>query len=84
MVEGLADQITQNIEAPTIGIGASLACDGQILVLEDMLGMNTWTPKFVKTHAQLGPIFEAAVAENAEEVKIWKFPSAQHVYGKGW
>ena len=41
MVEGLADQITQNIEAPTIGIGASLACNGQILVLEDMLGMNT-------------------------------------------
>jgi 3-methyl-2-oxobutanoate hydroxymethyltransferase len=41
MVEGLAGQITQNIEAPTIGIGASLACDGQILVLEDMLGMNT-------------------------------------------
>ena len=41
MVEGLARQITQNIEAPTIGIGASLACDGQILVLEDMLGMNT-------------------------------------------
>ena len=41
MVEGLADQITQNIEAPTIGSGASLACDGQILVLEDMIGMNT-------------------------------------------
>ena len=40
MVEGLAGQITQNIEAPTIGIGASLACNGQILVLEDMLGMN--------------------------------------------
>ena len=41
MVEGLADQITQDIEAPTIEIGASLACDGQILVLEDMIGMNT-------------------------------------------
>ena len=41
MIEGLADQITQNIEAPTIGIGASLACCGQILVLEDMLGRNT-------------------------------------------
>jgi 3-methyl-2-oxobutanoate hydroxymethyltransferase len=41
MVEGLADQITQNIEAPTIGIGASLVCDGQILVLEDIIGMNT-------------------------------------------
>ena len=40
MVEGLADQITQNIEAPTIGIGASLACNGEILVLEDMLGMS--------------------------------------------
>ena len=83
MVEGLARQITQNIEAPTIGIGASLACDGQILVLEDMLGMNAWTPKFVKTHAQLGPIIEAAVAEYAEEVKTRKFPSAEHVYGKG-
>ena len=40
-------------------------------------------PKFVKTHAQLGPKFEAEVPENAEEVKIWKFPPAQHVYGKG-
>jgi len=80
MVEPLAAKITKQIAIPTIGIGASAECDGQILVLEDMLGLNEWTPKFVKVYGDLGPQIEASVKAYAEEVKDRSFPSEDEVY----
>ncbi|WP_208349718.1 3-methyl-2-oxobutanoate hydroxymethyltransferase [Pseudaestuariivita rosea] len=80
MVEPLAAKITKQIDIPTIGIGASADCDGQILVLEDMLGMNPWTPKFVKVYGTLGPMIEKAVSDYADEVKSRSFPGEDQVY----
>jgi len=80
MVEPLAARITKLIDIPTIGIGASVECDGQILVLEDMLGLNPWTPKFVKVYGQLGPMIEDSVKRYAEDVKSRAFPTEDQVY----
>ena len=80
MVEELAALITKDIAIPTIGIGASVECDGQILVLEDMLGMNAWTPKFVRVYAELGPIIEDAVSRYADDVRNRSFPAEAEVY----
>ena len=80
MVEPLAAKITKQIDIPTIGIGASAECDGQILVLEDMLGLNEWTPKFVKVYGELGPAIDRAVKQYAEEVKDRSFPTEDEVY----
>jgi len=80
MVEPLASKITKQIDIPTIGIGASVDCDGQILVLEDMLGLNAWTPKFVKVYGDLGPQIEASVKAYAEEVKTRAFPTDAQTY----
>jgi 3-methyl-2-oxobutanoate hydroxymethyltransferase len=80
IAEPLAAQITREIAIPTIGIGASPACDGQVLVLEDMLGLSAWTPKFVKRYTSLGPSIETAVASYAAEVKTRRFPGPEHVY----
>jgi len=60
LAEPLARKITETIAIPTIGIGASAACDGQVLVLEDMLGLSR-TPKFVRRYGDLGPMIEAAI-----------------------
>ena len=65
---------------PTIGIGASAACDGQILVLEDMLGLSPRVPKFVKRYSDLGPAIDRAVAAYAAEVRSRRFPAADNVY----
>ena len=86
LAEPLAAQITREVAIPTIGIGASPACDGQVLVLEDMLGLSPWVPKFVKRYTSLGPAIEAAVAAYASEVRSRKFPGPDNVYsvkGKG-
>lgn len=80
MVEPLAATITENITIPTIGIGASAKCDGQILVLEDMLGLSPWTPKFVKVYGQLGPMIREAVESYAKDVKNRQFPEEDNVY----
>lgn len=80
MVEPLAARITKQIDIPTIGIGASADCDGQILVLEDMLGLNEWTPKFVKVYGNLGPAIEEAVSSYADEVKSRAFPGPDQTY----
>jgi 3-methyl-2-oxobutanoate hydroxymethyltransferase len=80
MAEPLAAQVTREIAIPTIGIGASPACDGQILVLEDMLGLSPRVPKFVKRYTDLGPSIDAAVAGYAAEVRARAFPTAAHVY----
>jgi 3-methyl-2-oxobutanoate hydroxymethyltransferase len=80
VAEPLARRITQSVPIPTIGIGASPACDGQVLVLEDMLGLSPRVPKFVKRYADLGPSIEAAVASYAQEVRSRAFPAAPHTY----
>ena len=80
VVEPLARTITEAISVPTIGIGASSACDGQILVLEDMLGLSEWTPKFVKRFGSLADHIEASVRDYADAVRDRSFPAADHVY----
>ncbi|WP_417525103.1 3-methyl-2-oxobutanoate hydroxymethyltransferase [Marinovum sp.] len=81
VTETLADRITREIPIPTIGIGASAGCDGQILVVDDMLGLFTaFKPKFVKRYAQLGSDGEAAIAAYAAEVRAREFPAAEHVF----
>lgn len=81
IAEPLAAKITKDVAIPTIGIGASATCDGQILVLEDMLGLSPRVPKFVKRFATLGPSIEAAVEAYATEVKQRTFPAPEHTYG---
>jgi 3-methyl-2-oxobutanoate hydroxymethyltransferase len=80
IAEPLAAKITRDIPIPTIGIGASAACDGQVLVLEDMLGLSPRVPKFVKRYSDLGPAIDRAVAAYAAEVRSRSFPAADNVY----
>lgn len=80
MVEPLAVKITNQVDIPTIGIGASKECDGQILVLEDMLGLNPRVPKFVKVYGQLGEEIESSVKAYSQEVKARVFPSEDNTY----
>jgi len=78
---GLADRITADIAIPTIGIGASAGCDGQVLVVDDMLGLFTaFKPKFVRRYASLGEDGEAAIAAYAADVRARKFPAAEHLF----
>jgi 3-methyl-2-oxobutanoate hydroxymethyltransferase len=81
VAEPLAARISAKLPIPTIGIGASPACDGQILVLEDMLGLSPRVPKFVRRYGQLGPSIEAAVAAYAADVRARAFPGPDNVYG---
>jgi 3-methyl-2-oxobutanoate hydroxymethyltransferase len=80
VAEPLARRITGQVAVPTIGIGASVACDGQVLVLEDMLGLSPRVPKFVKRYGDIGPGIEAAVAGYAKEVRSRAFPGPDNVY----
>ncbi len=80
MAEPLARQLTKAVPIPTIGIGASVACDGQILVMEDMLGLSPRVPKFVKRYGDLGPGIDRAIADYAAEVRARAFPGPDHVY----
>jgi 3-methyl-2-oxobutanoate hydroxymethyltransferase len=80
LAELLAARITKQISIPTIGIGASAECDGQILVLEDMLGLSPRVPKFVKEYAQIGEAIETAVKAYANEVRGRVFPSDAYTY----
>ena len=80
VAEPLARRITADITIPTVGIGGSVACDGQILVLEDMLGLSPRVPKFVRRYGDLGPAIESAVAAYAADVRSRAFPSPEHVY----
>jgi 3-methyl-2-oxobutanoate hydroxymethyltransferase len=80
MAEELARKITGLISIPTIGIGASAACDGQILVMEDMLGLSPRVPKFVKQFGQVGEAIRSAIAAYAEEVRSRTFPAKEHTY----
>lgn len=78
--EPLAAEITCLVSVPTIGIGASVTCDGQILVLDDMLGLTGRVPKFVKKYGDLAAQVRQAVTLYAEEVRARQFPGAGHVY----
>ena len=80
MAEPLAARITRQVAIPTIGIGASPDCDGQVLVMEDMLGLNPNPPKFVREYAQLGAAIEAAVKAYASDVRERRFPGSENVY----
>jgi len=83
-VEPLARAITKSVPVPTIGIGASPACDGQILVTEDVLGLfGGFTPKFVKRYAELGEAAAEAVQRYAEDVRERRFPGPEHCFGAG-
>lgn len=78
---GLAARITQSLEIPTIGIGAGVQCDGQVLVVDDMLGMFTdFRPKFVKRYAELGKLADEAIASYAAEVRNRSFPAEEHSF----
>ena len=81
-MESLARQITEDVTVPTIGIGASPACDGQVLVSDDMFGLfGEFQPKFVKRYAQLGAAIGEAAATYAAEVKARSFPGPEHCFG---
>jgi len=80
VAEGLAREITEAISAPTIGIGASAGCDGQILVTDDMLGLFDWTPKFVRRYADLRGEIGRAAAAYAEDVRARRFPGPAEIY----
>jgi 3-methyl-2-oxobutanoate hydroxymethyltransferase len=81
--QALADRVTAELPIPTIGIGASAGCDGQILVVDDMLGLFTaFKPKFVKRYASLGEQAEAAIAAYAADVRARTFPADEHVFAE--
>jgi 3-methyl-2-oxobutanoate hydroxymethyltransferase len=80
VAEGLAREITEAVAVPTIGIGASAGCDGQILVTDDMLGLFDWTPKFVRRYADLRGEISKAVAGYAEDVRARRFPGPAEIY----
>jgi 3-methyl-2-oxobutanoate hydroxymethyltransferase len=81
IAEPLAAKITKAVPIPTIGIGASAACDGQILVMEDMLGLSPRVPKFVREFGEVGKAIERAIKSYAEEVRARNFPTVENTYG---
>jgi len=85
VIEGTAEPVAAHISdalsIPTIGIGASGACDGQVLVTDDLVGMfGDFTPKFVKRYADLGSQIGEAARQYAEEVRSGAFPAAEHTF----
>jgi 3-methyl-2-oxobutanoate hydroxymethyltransferase len=82
--EAVAARLTNEIPVPTIGIGASVHCDGQVLVTEDVLGLFTdFTPKFVKRYTDMAGVVDKAVASYAADVRARAFPAPEHCYGFG-
>ena len=80
VAEGLAREITEAVDVPTVGIGASAGCDGQILVTDDMLGLFDWTPKFVRRYADLRGVISSAVGRYADDVRARQFPGPAEIY----
>ena len=76
----LAADITRRLAIPTIGIGAGAGCDGQVLVMHDLLGLSDWTPSFAKQYADLGALAARAARAYAEDVAGGKFPGDEHSY----
>jgi 3-methyl-2-oxobutanoate hydroxymethyltransferase len=82
VAESLARELTETVAIPTIGIGGSPACDGQILVTDDLLGLfGGFTPRFVKRYADLGEAVSQAAAAYAVDVRSRQFPGPEHVFG---
>jgi 3-methyl-2-oxobutanoate hydroxymethyltransferase len=81
--ETLAPEITAAVKAPTVGIGASAKCDGQILVTDDLLGLFDWTPKFVRRYADVKGVIDKAAASYAADVRARRFPAAAETYALG-
>ncbi|GAA0216834.1 3-methyl-2-oxobutanoate hydroxymethyltransferase [Brevundimonas nasdae] len=80
VAESLAREITETIDTPTIGIGASAACDGQVLVITDVLGVFDWAPKFVRKYADLRTEIDRAAASFASDVRARRFPAEVETY----
>jgi len=80
VAEDLAREVTAAVSVPTIGIGASAGCDGQILVVDDMLGLFDWTPRFVRRYADLKTEIAAAAKAYADDVRARTFPAAAETY----
>ncbi|WP_084396831.1 3-methyl-2-oxobutanoate hydroxymethyltransferase [Henriciella aquimarina] len=80
VAEDLADEITRQVSCPTIGIGASASCDGQVLVLQDMLGYFDWTPKFVRTYHDMRTEIGKAAQSYAADVRARRFPGEAETY----
>jgi len=79
--QSLAEKITENVKTPTIGIGAGRYCDGQVLVINDMLGLDeSFNPKYVKRYATLNKVIKDAVASFVKEVSAGKYPDEEHTY----
>jgi 3-methyl-2-oxobutanoate hydroxymethyltransferase len=79
--ESLAKRITGDVGAPTIGIGAGKHCDGQVLVINDMLGLDpTFSPKYVKRYANLNRIIKQAVEDFRQDVRAGEYPDDEHTY----
>ena len=81
MPAALAAEVTAAVAAPTIGIGAGPDCDGQVLVMHDVLGLDPgWSPRFVRRYAEMGQDVEQAFAAYAADVRAGKFPSADESF----
>jgi len=76
----LAKEITEQVCIPTIGIGAGVHCDAQVLVQHDLLGLSDWTPSFAKQYANLGALASQAARQFVDEVTNGKFPGEEHSY----
>jgi 3-methyl-2-oxobutanoate hydroxymethyltransferase len=80
----LAREVSESLSIPTIGIGAGVGCDGQVLVIHDLLGLDDgFQPKFVKRFAELAAPIRAAVSDYAREVRAHEFPGDEHSFGTG-
>jgi 3-methyl-2-oxobutanoate hydroxymethyltransferase len=80
-VEPVARAITESVSIPTIGIGASAACDGQVLVINDVLGLTPRPPKFAKIFADIAPVISKAAEGYANDVRARTFPGPEHCFG---
>jgi 3-methyl-2-oxobutanoate hydroxymethyltransferase len=80
VAEPLAARITEAVPVPTIGIGASARCDGQILVINDLLGLTEYPPRFAKRFVNLAPLIAEAAATFAAQVKARRFPAPENTY----
>ncbi len=81
VTEITAQAVSEAVGAPTIGIGASSACDGQVLVINDMLGLADWAPRFAKRYETFAERIDAVARAYADDVKAHRFPGPEHVYG---
>ena len=80
VVEPIAIEATKAVTCPTIGIGASAQCDGQVLVTEDMLGMFERVPRFVKRYEDIASVIDKTVEKYAQEVRDRSFPEEEQTY----